>query len=152
MLGESIRDPYGIEGDPGTTKGLGLLPIQTVMAKEKVTKWTKGYLGDLPVEGYEIHVGHTQVHGDPLLYILDEQSKRPEGCRTERVLGTYLHGIFDSVGVVSKLLGPIRPDIEWPKLESHIAWREKQFDSLADHLRTCIDLNILSSIVGLPVS
>ena len=151
ILGESIRDPYGIEGEPGTTKGLGLLPVQTVMAKEKVTKWTKGYLGELPVEGYEIHVGHTQVNGDPLLHILDGHIKRPEGCRTERVLGTYLHGVFDSVGVVSELLGPIRPDIEWPELDSHIAWREQQFDSLADHLRTCIDLNALSSIVGLPL-
>ena len=152
ILGESIRDPYGIEGDPGTTKGLGLLPVKTVMAKEKVTKWTKGYLGEIPVEGYEIHVGHTEVNGHPLLYILDGQRKRPEGCRTKRVLGTYLHGIFDSVGVVSELLSPIRPDIEWPELDSHIAWRENQFDLLADHLRASIDLNRLSSIVGFPIS
>lgn len=152
MLGQSIDDPHGIEGEPGSTPGLGLLPVHTVMAPEKVTKWTQGRLGDLPVEGYEIHVGHTNVDGEPLLSIFDGENERPEGCKTDRVSGTYLHGIFDSVGVVSRLLGPIRPDIEWPELESHVAWRDRQFDALADHLRTCIDLETLSSIVGIPVS
>ena len=122
------------------------------MLARQVTKWTKGRLGRLPIEGYEIHVGHTEVHGEPLLTILDGETERSEGCTTKRVMGTYLHGIFDSVGVVPKLLGPIRPDIEWPELESHTAWRERQFDALADHMRTCIDLPTLSSIAGHSVS
>ena len=31
MLGTWVRDPEGIEGTPGSTEGLGLLPVETVL-------------------------------------------------------------------------------------------------------------------------
>ena len=145
MLGESINDPHGIEGEPGETPGLGLLPVVTEMAPEKTTRPVIGRLNDLPVEGYEIHVGRTEVGCAPLLHL---DGTRPEGARIGRVMGTYLHGLFDATGVTEALMGPIRPDLQWPSLPSHAAWRDAQLDALAHHLRGCLHLETLSEIAG----
>ena len=149
MLGESISDPHGIEGEPGTTAGLGLLPVVTEMATKKTTVLVQGRLGELPVSGYEIHVGQTVVRCPPLLML---DGTRPEGAQSGQVMGTYLHGLFDSEGVVEALLGPARPELRWPSLPGHTAWRETQLDALADHLRGCLDLDILGTIAGIQFS
>ena len=73
---------------------------------------------------------------------------RPEGARVGRVMGTYLHGLFDSDGVAEALLGPSRPDLKWSTLPTHGAWRDAQLDALAQHLRSCLDLEVLSEIAG----
>lgn len=146
MLGESISDPHGIEGEPGTTPGLGLLPLVTEMATEKTTVLVQGRLGDLPVAGYEIHVGQTVVRCPPLLML---DGTRPEGACSGRVMGTYLHGLFDAEGVVEALLGPVRPELRWPSLPGHTTWREAQLDALAAHLRGCLDLDVLGTIAGI---
>ncbi|RME28710.1 MAG: cobyric acid synthase [Deltaproteobacteria bacterium] len=161
MLGERIADPLGVEGDPGESRGLGLLPATTVLAGEKTTRAVQGRLegvpaggevpveGGLPVEGYEIHMGQTTVRCAPLVRL--DPDGRPDGARHGRVLGTYLHGLFDAQGVVEALFGPLRPDLRFPRLPDHHAWRREQLDALADHLRGCLDLDRLSEIVGLPV-
>lgn len=148
MLGQSIAAPLGIEGAPGETPGLGHLDVRTEMAGEKTTRWVRGRLGATPVVGYEIHVGRAAVEDPPLL-VLD--GDRPDGARRGPVMGTYLHGIFDGDGVVRAMLGPIRPDLQWPEVEGHAAWRDRQLDALADHLRGCLDLERLSEISGVPV-
>ena len=152
MLGRAIDDPHGVEGDPGATPGLGLLPIDTVMDSQKVTRPRRGRMGDVAVEGYEIHVGQTAVSGEPLLHLFDDAGERPEGSRQGRVMGTYLHGVFDSPGVVEAVLGSIRPDIAWPELDAHSAWRDRQMDALAHHMRKSLDLQFLSDLVGFDVS
>ena len=152
MLGRSIDDPHGMEGEPGVTLGLDLLPIETVMAPQKVTRPRRGRMGDVAVEGYEIHVGQTTVTGEPLLQLVDDAGERPEGARQGRVMGTYLHGVFDAPGVVEAMLGSIRPDIVWPKLDAHAAWRDRQMDALAEHMRRSLDLEFLSELVGYDVS
>ena len=103
MLGRAVHDPEGIEGTPGTTRGLGLLPIETTLASPKVTRQVSTSLNGVPVRGYEIHVGRTLVEGEPLL-------DPPEGCRTPKACGTYVHGLFDEPGVVPALLGPLKPE------------------------------------------
>lgn len=149
MLGEAIADPHGVEGAPGETTGLGLLPVRTVMAEAKTTRLTRGRLGALPVEGYEIHVGETHVDGDPLLWLDGpDGTPHPDGTRRGPVAGTYLHGLFDAPGVVRALLQPIRPDLAWPTLPAHATWRDDQLDRLADHLRAHLDLPTLMGLVG----
>lgn len=150
MLGTQVEDPHGIEGDPGVSAGLGLLPVRTVMGREKTTRQTTGTLGSLPVHGYEIHVGETVVEGEPLLWLHGpDGTPNADGVRAGRVLGTYLHGLFDAPGVVAALLGPIRPDLVWPDVPSHASWRDAQLDRLADHLRAHLDLERLLPLVGL---
>jgi adenosylcobyric acid synthase len=142
MLGRSIDDPLGVEGEPGRTPGLGLLPVDTVMAGEKTTRRATGQLGSTPVEGYEIHVGETRVEGDRLLQL----DGGPEGCRRGRVMGSYLHGLLDSSEVIRELLGPIRPELAWPELGSHEDWRQAQLDLVAGHLRAHLDVDTVRAL------
>ena len=149
MLGQQIRDPHGIEGPPGDTPGLGLLPVRTVMARHKTTHQVRGTLGDLSVEGYEIHVGETISEVEPMLWLEGKDGgKRPDGARSGRIWGTYLHGIFDARGVVATLLGPLRPELRWLDLPSHDSWRDEQLDQLADHLSQHLDMDYLYALAG----
>ncbi len=150
MLGRRIADPFGVEGTPGDTPGLGLLPVETVMAREKTTRQVQGRLGDTPVTGYEIHVGETTLEGDPLLWLhTPDGQPHPDGARQGLTFGTYLHGLFDAPGVVASLLGPIRPELEWPTVPSHATWRDAQLSRLAAHLRAHLDLEVLAKITGM---
>lgn len=150
MLGEQIGDPHGMEGTPGDTPGLGLLPVRTVMARQKTTQQVRGTLGALPVEGYEIHVGETIVDGEPLLWLdNDDGSTRPDGTRRGNIFGTYLHGIFDAAGIVAALLGPLCPEQHWPDVPSHASWRDEQLDRLAAHLSEHLDRDTLYALAGL---
>ncbi len=148
ILGERIDDPHGVEGGPGATAGLGLLPVRTTMASRKRTKRVAGRWGEHPVTGYEIHMGLTEPKGDvqPLLEI----EGRPDGAISPdgRVAGTYLHGLFDEPAAARAYLTSIRPDaaLEAPT-QSHDAWRQSQYDALAHHLRAHLDVERL---LGLP--
>ncbi len=153
MLGRSLHDPHGIETDlsvdADTVSGLGLLPVDTVMGREKTTRPVTGHLGGVPVHGYEIHVGQTHVDGSPLLLLDDpETGPRPDGVRQGSVFGTYVHGIFDAPGAVAALLGPIRPDLPWSDGPTHESWRDQQLDALAEHLRKNVDVEQLYKLAG----
>ncbi len=98
MLGRSVADPDGIEGTAGTHPGLGLLDVETVLTADKRVRPVSGAeIGsDLPVTGYEIHLGRTSGPGAerPWLRIED----KPDGAVSPdgRVLGSYVHGLFQS--------------------------------------------------------
>jgi adenosylcobyric acid synthase len=110
MLGKTITDPEGVERS-GSAAGLGLLPIHTLMRAEKVTRSASGTLhanslfgqaiAPHAVAGYEIHVGETSYedHAQPFatLTTTDGNSPQWDGCVSSdgRVIGTYLHGVFD---------------------------------------------------------
>src|SRR5208283_836993 len=59
MLGTSTADPDGIEGEPGSVPGLGLLAVETVMAGAKTLREVSGVGLGRPVRGYEMHMGRT---------------------------------------------------------------------------------------------
>lgn len=102
MLGREITNA-AIEGT-GTRdriEGLGLLPVRTRFSSEKrVEQVTVSVDGVGPIadatgvaRGYEIHMGETQV---------TESVCQPLGAQsaaTDRVLGTYLHGLFENDNV-----------------------------------------------------
>jgi len=84
MMGMEISDPNQVEASHSNTiQCLGLLPIKTVMQKQKILSrvTTKDPFFKEEVSGYEIHHGHSK-NGE--LFI-----GKPN-C-----FGTYLHGIFD---------------------------------------------------------
>jgi len=96
MLGERVSDPHGMESSRENIDGLGFLPLQTVLEKDK--HLTQRVLTHLPsglkVRGYEIHHGFSSSSCMPLLR--GEKGER-EGALDKNGLlwGTYLHGIFD---------------------------------------------------------
>ncbi len=168
MMGESISDPAGVEGAPGESAGLGLLPVRTVLAPCKRTTRAHGRLvlpGQDPaqrVQGYEIHVGRTEIDparsGGPVVLLQDAEGAdgapgRPDGAWSldGAHAGTYLHGLLDEPAAARALLRWWRPDLasEGPQ-ESAYDWRQRQYDLLADHLEQHLDLDRLFSLVGVP--
>ena len=121
MLGERITDDDEIEGG-GEESGFGLLPLRTAMLCEKITSpvraqveaktWLNGELAGVALRGYEIHVGETTYTGDamPLFRMKRAPEYRREfddGCVSAdgRVIGTYLHGLFDEDGFRHRWIG-----------------------------------------------
>lgn len=99
MLGMSVADPHSVEGERGADEGLGLLAIDTELARDKTLRQVAGVCAfadaQAPVEGYEIHMGLTTARGACAPAFLIEG--RPEGALSAdgQILGTYLHGLFD---------------------------------------------------------
>ncbi len=101
MMGRAIYDSSGIEGG-GTVKGLGFFDMETSFESEKVlrrvqTRAEEGMSGrKIPVNGYEIHMGRSKIREKPLFRGSD---LKDGACIPEKkLMGTYLHGIFDSQG------------------------------------------------------
>ncbi len=106
MLGHSVADPDGVEGAPGTSPALGLLDMSTTLTPSKRLAQVHGRcaFADAPVSGYEIHLGrsHGAALAAPAFYI----DGRGEGALSAdgQVLGTYLHGVFDTPAAGAALL------------------------------------------------
>jgi cobyric acid synthase len=109
MLGTEIRDPLGIESaatplapaaTPGgdDSRGLGLLPLRTVLAAEKTLRRTTAChaASGLEVTGYEIHHGQTDVGPCAPAFRLPDGQIVGAASSDGRVWGTYLHGVFDA--------------------------------------------------------
>ena len=147
MLGRAVHDPCGIEGEPGSSTGLGWLDMQTTLTAHKQLRNVVGTLvhSAAPVAGYEIHAGVTE--GDALARPAVVLDGRPDGARSEddQVLGTYLHGIFDSAAACDALLawaGLV--DAKAPDMRS---LREASIDRLADSVTQNLDTAKLTQIL-----
>jgi adenosylcobyric acid synthase len=150
MLGTSIDDPLGLEGAPGSSAGLGLLEFSTVLAAEKQLRTVQGRLclQDAPVSGYEIHAG---VSRGPAL---EQTAVRLDDGRTDgaisadgQVLGTYLHGLFETPQACSALL-------RWAGLAEvedfdYHGLRERDIERLADLVEAHLDTDKLRELCGL---
>lgn len=98
MLGHTISDPDGVEGEPSTVDGLGLLDVETTMRAEKHVRNVAAHSPKFGVDlsGYEIHIGETT--GSDCARPTSIIGDRPDGAMSYdgRIAGTYLHGFFDS--------------------------------------------------------
>lgn len=154
ILGQEIIDPQGVEGELQRLPGLGLLPITTEMAAEKVTTQASFTLLDdpTPCTGYEIHMGQSRIvegfDPSPLVRMADG---REEGYLAgTHCMGTYLHGILDNAVFVDYLLRPFADRIQdtgagW----DYEAFKQEQYDRLAEHLRQHVDLERIYQIMTL---
>ncbi len=167
MLGTRLSDPDGIEhtGSADRTAsmhGMGLLPCETVFTAAKTRTRVTGrscmprsceavsenncllHLGGAAIEGYEIHMGKTTGTASPFCLLEDG---RPEGAIHDNVLGTYLHGVFDSGELTEKLAAWLldRKGLtsEEVKIESHREYQERQFDILASEVRSALDMDAI---------
>ncbi|GLS46173.1 cobyric acid synthase [Methylobacterium brachythecii] len=146
MLGRSIADPDGIEGDPRAVEGLGLLDVETVMtaAKRLVAVSGVSVADDVSFVGYEMHVGDTTGPdaARPLLRFVDGQ---PDGAVSADglVCGTYVHGLFaddaQRAAWLTRLGAP-------PGDASYEAGIETVLDAFADHLEAHLDCNALLTL------
>ena len=141
MLGKTIDDPEGVDGRPGKVDGLGLLDVHTVMAGEKRVTLTEAVTrnGNLPVSGYEIHMGRTEG-ADCARAWLDIDG-RAEGAASAdgRVKGSYLHGLFSSDAFRASVLAGLGHESQ-AGYEDGV---EETLDALAEHLERYMDLDQL---------
>jgi len=155
MLGGMLDDSAGTEsGRPQTLRGLELLPTRTVFALEKrraqVTATAAAPFAGAALTGYEIHTGRTTVEGAPFCTLADGT---PDGCVQGSVFGTYLHGLFDSGELTEKFAAMLcrrkglAPETAAPLTMQ--AYREQQFDLLADGVRRALDMSAIYAAMGL---
>lgn len=164
MLGQTLLDPLHLESEKGSVRGMGLLPLQTSFEVEKQlknrtykTKQVDGVwesVSGCPVQGYEIHMGKTEVTPQADLQILwEREDKTVLGVAAGGVAGGYIHGVFDEVEfrtawieAVYAQKGATRGSVNPLSLQEY---REKQFDKLADILRENLDMEQIYAICGL---
>jgi len=159
MLGNKISDRHRLESNGEEIEGLGLLPIHTYLGKEKVLTQVKAkeITSGIEISGYEIHHGvskyrHMGKYGH-LFEITERNGKRTryfDGLRREdnRVLGTYIHGLFDSDTFRRGFLNKIRQKKGWRMLPENSFFNpDKEFDKLAKLLRENINMGWLYKIL-----
>jgi adenosylcobyric acid synthase len=147
MLGRRVHDPAGLEGEPGSSHGLGFLDFETTLEAEKQLHRVEGrlLLGDAFVTGYEIHAG---VSAGPALNhpAVRLNDGRPDGARSDdgQILGTYLHGLFDAAPTRDALLRwaglAVRETPDYRRL------REEGINRLADAIAAHLDLRWLEEM------
>ncbi|MEM9451171.1 MAG: cobyric acid synthase CobQ [Cyanobacteria bacterium P01_E01_bin.6] len=155
IMGQMLADPEGVEGHEGRFKGLGLVPLKTVITKQKIARQrlvTSNYpqMG-LPVAGYEIHQGRSQLvrpdlkdgEEPPYKPMFDDMNLGIVDS-SQSIWGTYLHGIFDNGPWRRAWLNRLRKQRGLSSLPTGIAnyreQREVSLDSLADVVEAYIDL------------
>ncbi len=148
MLGRAVHDPLGVEGQPGSSLGLGVLGMETTLQRHKQLVNVSGRLAfaDAEVKGYEIHAGMSD--GPALNRPCCILQEKPEGAVSEdgQIIGTYLHGLFDSAPACAELLGwaglydatPLDMEVE----------RERGIERLADAMEAELDIEGILSILG----
>ena len=150
MLGRTLADPLGLEGAAGVSPGLGWLELETVLEAEKQLRNTAGVLTleGAEVRGYEIHAGVSRGRAlESPAAMLD--GTRPDGALSSdgRILGTYLHGIFESPGACAALLR--WAGLREPQIIDYREVRERALERLADSLEAYLDLGAILRLVGL---
>ena len=143
MLGRTIRDPDGIEGEPGEVPGLGMLELETDLtgAKRLVEATGTERASGQPVRGYEMHMGVTTGPGlsAPML----DLDGRSDGAVSAdgKVMGCYLHGLFSSDTFRAAFLERLGG-----RASSGLAWERRidsTLDALAEHLESSLDLEAI---------
>lgn len=151
MLGNTIHDPDGIESPAGSSKGLGLLELNTTMIRQKHLRQVSGTMQlpkqeSVPVTGYEIHAGRTtgQALDTPLIQLEDDIDGVMSADRM--IFGTYLHGIFETADACEAIL-------KWAGLHECIhtdyqALREEGINRMADAIEEHVDMDQIFRLIN----
>ncbi|EOW2076317.1 cobyric acid synthase [Vibrio mimicus] len=146
MLGKWVHDPLGIEGEAGSSEGLGLFAMETELTAEKRLTNVQGTLmldgQDVIAQGYEIHAGRSTWAEDqesPILLSDGSVDGLVSDCN--QLFGTYLHGIFDRPETALRVC-------QWAgaaEIEQydHRAVQERAIDRIADAIEEHLDLKLL---------
>jgi adenosylcobyric acid synthase len=156
ILGNSIKDPYGVESDSEKIQGMKLLDVDTILEKQKVTTRVKAKNKDISVYGYEIHMGICKYgkRAMPLFKIVDKKGNKvnlDDGAVNLKgnIMGTYIHGVFDSPDFREYILNKVRIEkgLQTQKSLDYRKFREEQIDKLADIVRKNIDMKFIYQII-----
>jgi len=158
LLGRELADPEGLEGSSNgstATGGLNLLPLRTLFGGDKALRqrssqaqWpacdaSSAERNAIQIEGFELHRGST-VALAPCQPLCADPSL---GWVAGSVVGTYLHGVFESGPWRRRWLNQLRARKELPLLSEqqphHSRQREALLDRLADAFEQHVNLEPL---------
>ena len=147
MLGESVDDPHEMEAG-GTGSGLGFLPMTTILEGDKQLEKREyqgqNWLEGLCWSGYEIHLGRSVISSNELESIVKNDASLGVIDRTQKIIGTYIHGWLESPEVTRRLLALVSPepfDIPFSFQET----KELEMEELADFLEEYCDVESILS-------
>ena len=160
MLTSIIKDPDNMEAG-GYVQGLNLIKAETVFEKEKIRTVIQGkfnnitgyfsFLNVAEFSGYEIHMGKTYADNRNISEIKDTNGNiKNDGLSVDNILGTYIHGIFDSSDVAKRIIDKLMQEkgIENQAEEKNInELRNKEYDKLADMLMKNLNISKIYEIM-----
>ena len=129
--------------------GMRLLDMDTLFLGEKVQTQTEGIFENIPgllaclnglaYQGYEIHMGRSI-------------ERRSAVTCMGNVYGSYIHGIFDAPVVAEAILGTLcrKKGLDPARLGSFDpkAYKEAQYDKLADAVRSGLDMELVYRVLN----
>lgn len=158
ILGKRILDKHGLESKRRQIQGMNILPVETSLKTDKTLAQVeaKELISGFKLSGYEIHHGLTRITGmcKPLFEVFECNGKKikySEGAISSdrRILGTYIHGIFDAGPFRRCFLNRLRKSKGWPALLIKENFNpDKEFNKLAQLVRDNIDMDILHKIIA----
>ena len=146
IMGQEVLDLEHVESDVERMPGLGILPLTTTMNGEKRTvqvdfNWETS-AGPSSCKGYEIHMGITRS------VVAGEKSKPVTTYKeSTRCWGSYIHGILDNAPIIDELLSPWLENKEEESAFDYHAYKQQQYDLLADAVRHEINMPELYRIL-----
>jgi adenosylcobyric acid synthase len=148
LLGERVHDE--VESRRGAVAGLGVLPVTTTFAPDKLLRRRSGRspLLDTEAGGYEIRHGRVERHGgEPLLQADDGEA---DGCAVGAVLGASWHGALEHDAFRRALLARVaaaRGRRFVPGTTSFAAAREERHEALGDLIANHMDTERLAALI-----
>lgn len=154
ILGRIISDPYHLESNETSIQGLGLLPIVTVLEKQKTLIQTNATFlpNDMQIKGYEIHHGKTELLDNKTCVPVVVNTKRDiigYGTKDLKIWGSYLHGIFDDDNFRRFFIDLLREEKGLKPLKNIQARYdvEEGLNRLADVMRKSVDIEKILSFI-----
>ena len=157
MLGKSIDDPDKVESKEGSVTGLGLLDSETIFDHDKTTTQVKARvvadsgllkgLKGIDIGGYEIHMGQTRSQNyRPAFHVWETPQGKAnyfDGAigSNDRVLGTYIHGLFHNLNFTHAFLNRLRQLRGVSAVPATSMSRQDQYDKLAETIRQNLDVS-----------
>ena len=159
LLGKKISDPNHVESELDEIEGLGLLDIATQMQGTKRTTQVQAEHEGQILEGYEIHMGETEISDSltPFSRIIlqnGEETSRYDGAVSpdKRIQGTYLHGVFDNSQWTRDYLNQIRIEKGLEPITDQAIdlkeFKDLQYDKLAAIIRDAVDMKKIYQIMN----
>lgn len=147
---------------------------QAIQQQQPASQWQ--FLQGIQVSGYEIHMGESlykkSITGEQGMPFSILEDGRADGCVQGRVLGTYLHGIFENTEFAQKMIEQLCVDrqmnyeallaeaetfagdtltgnipIGEKTISSYQDFKETQYDLLADAVRKHLDMDRIYEII-----
>ncbi len=155
MMGKRIIDR--VESGIGEIDGMNVLEAETVMEPVKRVRNVEGTvvakgMEGIPISGYEIHYGET-VSPSPFAVIRKDNGlpvSRPDGSQSDKVFGTYLHGIFENEDFTLSLVNMLRSENGFDVLKGPLnLGYEREIQSASEAVRNSINLAPIFEAIGL---